>query len=733
MESFYAPSKWGRRTYDLQQTWKRRIQTTETRYFYNDSGVLTAQVGSTLIDTFGNANVTQPTYSLMTNSDGVQYKTLTKFAHDLNHTTLIGFRIIGVPLVQETYAGTTQVAGTKTEYSLFDASGNPTTTPGSGNKPYPYKFYNYEMTWTNGAPTSGAWVLKGTVKTMYAATGLIKSMRKEGWAHDELYEWESGQVKKRTFNAFVWEYSYYASSRLLYTIKDVDGQITTFKYNGLMRLDSALARGGNVKTKYQYQYKDASNPRNFVRTSTTFTPVGGSNLTQQQTWQYLDGLGRPIQTVRWRHQPTRGANDQLFGYNDIATAQEYDAYGRVVKTYVPYQSAYEDGSYMPVTGGTPFSTTQYENSPLSRVTSVTPPGGYATATAYGANTAAIAIPGASVTYPAGSLFETKTTDPDGRVSLTYKDKRDRLVLSRVLSGSANADTYYQYDGKDRLIRVIPPGATATSADLIYTYEYDAADRLVKKKVPGMGYQYLKYNTRDLLVFSRDSNLVTANQCLGYKYDDYGRILESGLVAGFPADPNAAFTFAESQIKTYYDGFDGSTQLSLTTYPQYRGRVRRTESRVLGSTGGGTWLHTTFTYDAYGRTTQTQGNNYLNTASASAETVASTYDYADFLITSTRTHQPGAAAGTGNQTIKTEYWNDHTGRKTGLLLELNGPASRTHLAEYNYDFRERLIERNLHAGLYGSTWGWLQSMDYAYNDQDWLTAINTKTPQGPAWR
>jgi len=60
----------------------------------------------------------------------------------------------------------------------------------------------------------------------------------------------------------------------------------------------------------------------------------------------------------------------------------------------------------------------------------------------------------------------------------------------------------------------------------------------------MGFQYMKYNTRDLLVFSRDSNLVTANQCLGYKYDDYGRILESGLVAGFPADPNAAFTFAD---------------------------------------------------------------------------------------------------------------------------------------------------------------------------------------------
>ncbi|MCB9082606.1 MAG: hypothetical protein H6555_12945 [Lewinellaceae bacterium] len=725
-QSYTAKSKWQKKYYFVRANWKYQVRSTETQYYYRTvSGVVkTDSVTQVTKQRYSNAEVTQPTEVVTTNSDGREYKIVTKFAQELNNTTLIGFGIVGVPLVQETYAGSTQVAGTKTEYSLFDDYGNPTP---SGNKPYPYKFYNYEMTWTNGSPTPGAWALKGTVKTIYASTGLIKSMRKEGEAYDELYEWESGQVKKRTFNAFVWEYSYYASSRLLYTIKDIDGQVTTFKYDGLMRLDSVLARGGNVKTKYQYQYKDASNPRNFVRSSTTFTPVSGSNIAQQQTWEYLDGLGRPIQTVRWQHQPTRGANDQVFGKVDIVTAQEYDPYGRVVKNYVPYQSAYDNGAYVPVTGGTPYALTQYETSPLSRVTSVTPPGGYATTTAYGANTAALSIPGTSITYAAGSLFETRNTDPDGRASLTYTDKRGRLVLSRVPSGSINLDTYYQYDDKDRLIRVIPPGAMATSANLIYTYEYDAADRLIKKKVPDMGPVYMKYNTRDLLVFLRDSNLEATNQCLGYKYDAYGRIVESGLVAGFPSDPNAAFTFAESQIRNYYDGFDGSTQLSLTTFPQYMGRMRRTESRVLGTTGGGTWLHSTYAYDSYGRTTQVVGNNYLNTASTTAESIVNTYDYADNLLTTTRTHQPGSGAATGNQTIKFTKQYDHQGRPINYLMDLN--AAGTHLAEYNYDFRERLIERNLHAGLYGSTWGWLQSVDYTYNNQDWLTAINSKNATG----
>ncbi len=390
-------------------------------------------------------------------------------------------------------------------------------------------------------------------------------------------------------------------------------------------------------------------------------------------------------------------------------------------------SAYcKNGAYWPIVTGTPFSLTQYENSPLSRVISATPPGGYATTTSYGANTSVIAVPGTGISYPVGSLYETKVTDPDNRVNITYTDKRGRVILSSQTdsNGTSPADTYHQYDDKDRLIRVIPPGATTANADLIYAYEYDSRDRMTKKKVPGAGNMYMKYNVRDLLVFSRDSNLVSSGQCTGHKYDDYGRVLETGLVSGFPSDPNASFSFLELQSKNFYDGYDGSTQLNLASFPQYRGKVRRNENRVLGTN---TWLHSTFTYDAYGRITQTQGNSYLNSTTANAETTVNTYDFSDFLMLSTRTHLPGSAAATGNQTIKTNYLNDQAGRKTDLLLEIGG--INTHLAKYSYDYRERLIERNLHSGQYGSTWAWLQSVDYAYNDQNWLTAINTKNATG----
>ncbi len=161
-----------------------------------------------------------------------------------------------------------------------------------------------------------------------------------------------------------------------------------------------------------------------------------------------------------------------------------------------------------------------------------------------------------------------------------------------------------------------------------------------------------------------------------------------LVGTFdPADPNASFSFMELQSKNFYDGYDGSTQLNLASFPQYRGKVRRSENRVLGTS---TWLHCTFTYDTYGRITQSQGNSYLNSTTANAETTVNTYDFSDFLMLSTRTHLPGSAASTGNQTIKTNYLNDHAGRKTDLLLEVTGVVN-THLAKYSYDYRECLAE------------------------------------------
>jgi hypothetical protein len=235
---------------------------------------------------------------------------------------------------------------------------------------------------------------------------------------------------------------------------------------------------------------------------------------------------------------------------------------------------------------------------------------------------------------------------------------------------------------------------------------------------------LRYNNRDQLVFLQDGNLLAQTKSLATRYDIYGRPTRTGMVAGLPADPNLAFTFTDTLTRTYYDGFDGTTQLNLVTNPQYLGKVRRSEALVLGST---TWLNNTLTYDTWGRVTNTAGNNLLNPTVNTAEQMAYTYDWADNKMSETRTHTPGAAGATGTRNLNYTWQYDHAGRQTVYVFGLDGDGFGTQLAEYNYNHRNELVERNLHANQVAGVWGWLQSIDYGYNAQGWLTAINNWNP------
>jgi RHS repeat-associated protein len=74
------------------------------------------------------------------------------------------------------------------------------------------------------------------------------------------------------------------------------------------------------------------------RTEMTDVPVGAVNTCDLvQTIQYLDGLGRPLQTVQ-----VRGNAD---GTKDVVQPVAYDAFGREAVKYLPYASPTADGSY----------------------------------------------------------------------------------------------------------------------------------------------------------------------------------------------------------------------------------------------------------------------------------------------------------------------------------------------------------------------------------------------------
>ena len=155
--------------------------------------------------------------------------------------------------------------------------------------------------------------------------------------------------------------------------------------------------------------------------------------------QYSEGLGREKQVIAIKGSPSG---------KDIVTPTEYDAFGRVVKSYLPIpQSATQNGAVYTnpksnasqTYGSDPYfySYTQLENSPSPKVLSTTKPGadfqGHSKSYGYNVNNGTevkkytltttwlngatkndIALSG---NYAAGQLMKTSVTDEDGKTCL----------------------------------------------------------------------------------------------------------------------------------------------------------------------------------------------------------------------------------------------------------------------------------------------------------------------------
>jgi len=137
---------------------------------------------------------------------------------------------------------------------------------------------------------------------------------------------------------------------------------------------------------------DPSTPRSYVRTWDVIAPekdpyqvnTTTSSSKARMTTQYVDGLGRPLQTVI-RAGALDGSNER-----DVVTIAEYDEYGREAKRYLPYvvqntsggfrfDPLLEQQTFMQAQFGSQgetyfYSKTEFEASPLNRSTLQMAPG-----------------------------------------------------------------------------------------------------------------------------------------------------------------------------------------------------------------------------------------------------------------------------------------------------------------------------------------------------------------------
>jgi len=275
-----------------------------------------------------------------------------------------------------------------------------------------------------------------------------------------------------------------------------------------------------------------------------------------QTVQYFDGLGRPMETVQRGITPTG---------KDLVTLTEYDGVGREYRQWLPVTSTGSGAYVAPATitgnsttlyGGDakPYATTNFESSPLNRVT-----GKYGAGASWyagkkndsilyqtnAANEVAYYFVNSSNKlernsyYDANTLYKTAMADEDGKTTTEYKDKLGRVVMKR---NSTNVNTYFVYNDLGQLSYVLPPiaadslpGSGQISDDhgvmkrYTYLYKYDERGNNVVKRLPGCDSILMVYDKADRLVLSQDGSQREKKQWTVTKYDVFGRVLYTGYL------------------------------------------------------------------------------------------------------------------------------------------------------------------------------------------------------------
>jgi len=367
-----------------------------------------------------------------------------------------------------------------------------------------------------------------------------------------------------------------------------------------------------INSIHQIDYKIAT-----TTSSTTHAP----NEVVEKV-MYFDGLGRAIQQKILKQSNTG---------KDIVTPIEYDIFGRQPKKYLPYVTSatspdYEANALTDValyytnlgsnfeSTSYPFSQTDFDNSPLNRITKVSSPGDdWRINTTSADNTKKIEYQINSANevrlfsaisdsnnntislsdggfYPANELTKTivknenwKVSDGTDNTTEEFQDKEGRIVLRRtygtsVVNGNSvneNHDTYYVYDQFSNLTYVFTPKVNVLTTpsvtvidNLCYQYKYDSRNRLVEKKVPGKDWEFMVYDKLDRIVASgpafspfNDATGANNNGWNVIKYDVYNRVITSGWMQSnsvASADRinlqntlNSATTFNETKVGANY--------------------------------------------------------------------------------------------------------------------------------------------------------------------------------------
>ncbi|WP_185249136.1 DUF6443 domain-containing protein [Chryseobacterium bernardetii] len=391
-------------------------------------------------------------------------------------------------------------------------------------------------------------------------------------------------------------------------------------------------------------------------------------------------------------------------------------------------------------------------------------------------------------YKEAMIYKRKATDEDGNVIYEYTNGREQLLLTRrVLSSTENADTYYVYNEYNQLAYIIPPkGSDAIKNlpagtpipddvlnNLCYQYRLDGQDRLAEKKLPNKGWEYYVYDKQDRLVLMQDAVLRTTNNnflkkgWIFTKYDIFGRIVYGGFFANTASrsamqtalnnmTANPGNNESRERVPFNVNGMDvyytknafptGSmTILSINYYDTYPSEAPAIPTTILGQytlqqnlgTNNDTstnslptavylkniendnWTKTFTYYDSRGREIATKSTNHLGG-----------YTNKDLLLDFTGevekriTYHKRLRTDTERVITETFEYDDQKRLLTQKHQVDNNPIEILAQNEYN----ELSQVKNKKVGGINSA-SPLESIDYSYNIQGWLTKVNNPQSLG----
>ncbi|MDQ0781690.1 DUF6443 domain-containing protein [Chryseobacterium sp. W4I1] len=530
------------------------------------------------------------------------------------------------------------------------------------------------------------------------------------------------------------------------------------------------------------QLTQLPNTENYIQAKTYLDYSGTTPTKTSETVQYFDGLGRPKQIVNVKASPLG---------RDVVTHIEYDGFGRQVKDFLPVpQSGTLNGAIVPTPLGNASSVYGSEkiyaekipeNSPLDRIQQQIQVGNdwsnkpvkfdydtnieedyvrkYETTTTW--------VDGRTQTsvqllqyFQASKLYKNTVTDEDGNKTIEFKNGKGQVLLVRkVLNATQNTDTYYVYNEYDQLAFVIPPLASAptvettTVENLYYQYRYDGRNRLVEKKLPGKGWEYMVYDKADRLILTQDAVMKPTEKWLMTKYDTFGRVIYTGIVAGGKrpvmqnlikdlviTESRNTTGFTQNGMAVYYTNvyFPADTQTILSinyydTYPTGSSAVTNvfaqellTDNPANSQTTKGMltasyvknieddkWTKNFIWYDTKGRNIGSRSNNHLGGYTV----VNHKLDFAGVVLQTNTYHR---RLGTDPEMHIAEKFTYDSQNRLLTHTHQIGSNPVEYLAQNKYNELSQLESKKIGGASIASP---LQTIDYKYNIRGWMTKIN----------